>query len=487
MSKDNTPTSPSAGNGSSPAGGSGGTAASCCPNDFTLSPCRIVKAGGTLQISATELDGYGAGTYEWTTSSGKVTLENANSSTVTVRAGANASASRGAESIRVTRTAPGCSPISKTADVTVAKIKFSEAASPNNRYGYDNFDTPADSTDDHICIKKSDHTFVHVEIEGGAIGTDFDWVCDPAAPCTPVAPGGDAAFDLRLDAGAQDKVETTLHAKSKCPGAESFGSIKVHVYKEKVVEVVVAKIDKTDAGTNLRFPTADYASHQTDANGKLKEAVVKYEITNFDAANKATPVNLAGGAATVTYDIASGGGADLTAIGTAMTGTGTKTRVAIIRDMKSVYYLSADAEVGATSVTVTAGSTFFAVGDSPPLGTGATRENISISALAGNTLTVGALTHRHVAGETIEFPAAGWSSDPILIIEGSATLLVTKWTILHEVGHVKLNLRDIIDTTNFMHFSQGWTDYRLRYCPRTKKYPAGTADTENQWETIPRT
>ena len=160
MSKDSTPTPPSSGSGSAPAGGAGGTAANCCPNDFTLSPCRIVKTGGTLQISATELEGFSGGTYEWTTSSGKVTLENPNSSTVTVRAGANASASRGAESIRVTRTAPGCEPVVKTADVTVAKVTFSEAPSPNNRYGYDNFDTPANSTDDHICVKKSDHMVV---------------------------------------------------------------------------------------------------------------------------------------------------------------------------------------------------------------------------------------------------------------------------------------------------------------------------------------
>ena len=47
-------------------------------------------------------------------------------------------------------------------------------------------------------------------------------------------------------------------------------------------------------------------------------------------------------------------------------------------------------------------------------------------------------------------------------------------------------LKDIIDRTDFMHFSQSWTDYRLRFCPRRLNYPAGTAATENQWETIPR-
>ncbi len=482
MSKDTKPTAPSSGSGTTPACG---TTASCCATDFVLSPCRIIKVSDSLQITASELPGFSGGTYAWTTASAKVRLVSPDSSTVTVEALANPSASREAETITVTRTAAGCPPVVKVVKVTVAKVTFSAAAT--QRYGYDNFDTPANLLDDHICIKKSDYTFLHVNIEGGAIGTDFDFVCDDPTVCTPVAPGGTASFDLRLDAAAENKKDTPLHAKVKCPAATSFAQIQVHVYKEKEVDVVVAKFDKTTAGTNLRFPTADYAAHATPANAKLKEAVVKYNITNFDAANAVTAVNLAGGAATVTYDIAAGGGADLTAIGTAMTGTGTKVRVAIIRDMKSVYYLSAAAAVGATTLTVTAGSTFFQVGRTPPLGTGATRENITITALAGNTITCAPIVNAHVVGETIEFNAAGWSSDPILIIEGSATLDVTKWTVLHEVGHVALTLKDIIDTTDFMHFSQAWTDYRLRYCPRTKNYPAGTADTENQWETIPRT
>jgi len=482
MSKDKAPTSPAADGGR---GSACRPTASCCPTDFVISRCRIVKVGGKLQVSATELDGASAGNYQWTTTSTKLSLANANSSTVTVTSLNAISASRGAEVVTVTRTAPGCSPVVKSVSLTVAKLTFSVAA--GQRFGHDNFDTLADPLDDHVCIKKSDYTLLHVTIEGGALSTDFDFVADDSSVCTAVAPAASAAFDLRLDAGAENKKETDLQAKIKCPAALSFANIKVHVYKERVVDVVVAKFDKTSAGSNLRFPTADYASHATPANGKLKEAVVKYNITNFDAANAVTAVNLASGTSTVTYDIALGGGADLAAIGAAMTGTGSKVRVAIVRDMKSVYRLSAAAAVGATSLTVTAAPTFFQVGDRPPLGTGANRENLLITGLSGNTISCGALTKAHAVGDMIEFPAAGWSSDPILIIEGSATLDVTKWTVLHEVGHRALELKDIIDRTDFMHFSQAWTDYRLRYCPRTKNYPAGTADTENQWETIPRT
>ncbi len=342
-----------------------------CATDFLLSPCRIVNVKGSLQIAASESGGAPAGEYEWTTSSTKITLENATSSTVTVKALDHASAGREAEAITVTRKQDGCPPIVKVAKVTVAKVTLSAAA--NQRFGHDNFDTPANPLDDHICIKKSDYTLLHVKIEGGAVGTDFNFVCDDAALCTPVAPAATAEFDLRLNAAAENKKDTVLHAKVKCPAATSFAHILVHVYKEREVDVVVAKFDKTTAGTNLRFPTADYAAHATKANAKLKEAVVKYNITNFDSGNAVTPVTLAGGAATVTYDIKAGGGTDLTAIGTAMTGTGTKVRVAIVRDMKSVYYLSASAAVGDTSLVVTADSTYFQVGNQPPVGTERTR------------------------------------------------------------------------------------------------------------------
>lgn len=470
---------------SSSSNSSSSTSNSSLQADFTLSTCRLVKVGGTLDITATPVAGSPGGSFQWTTPSTRVTLVNPTSATVTVRASDTVSSARGAESITVTFTPTTGAPVVKTAEVTVAKVTFS--AAPSQRYGYDDFDTPAVLTDDHICVKQSDYTFLHVKIEGGAVGTDFNFAGTDAALITPTTPDGIAEFDLRLDAAAENKKETDLHARCQCPATTSFALIKAHVYKEKVVDIVVAKIDKTTTGTNLRFPTADYSAHSATANAKLKEAVVKYNISNFDSANSVTPVNLAGGAATVAYDIAAGGGADVTAIGSAMTGTGTKIRLAVVRNMISVYKLSAAAAVGATSLTVTASSTFFQVGDTPPLGTGTTRENITISALSGNTITCNALTHAHAAGETIEFPAAGWASDPILIIEGNTALDVIKWTILHEAGHRALTLADIEDPTDFMHFSQGWTDYRLRYCPRRKHYPAGTTATENQWETIPRT
>jgi hypothetical protein len=42
----------------------------------------------------------------------------------------------------------------------------------------------------------------------------------------------------------------------------------------------------------------------------------------------------------------------------------------------------------------------------------------------------------------------------------------------------------VVDPTDFMHFEQSNSDYRLRYCPRQTRYDSALK--ENQWETIPR-
>lgn len=424
----------------------------------------------------------------WTTTSTKIRLLNASNPLVTVEALANPSSARDAEVITVTRTGADGATSTKTVNVTVAKVTFSAAPTQSN--GYDDFDTPGDPADDHVCVKSAASSLVKVKIEGGVVGTDFDFACEPSGICTPDAPDGTPTFDLRLNAQRRQKAQTALLAKVKCPSAAVFARLAVHVYTERVVRVLVAKVfDSTSPTSALANPGVDYAAHQTPANDKLKEAVVRYEIANFGT-GAATDVAFdtdRNGA--VSYDINAGGGADVTAITNAVPGGADQYRVIIVRRLKSFYYLSREAHVGDTTITVRGSNVFTA--NNMPLGTGAAQELISVVSNAGNVATLAApLTKAHAVGEPLEFPAAGWSGSltkPIFIQEGSAAVDVAKWTVLHEVGHAALELADIVDPTDFMHFQQSWTDYRLRYCPRTLKYPkAGGPTVENQWETIPR-
>jgi hypothetical protein len=454
-------------------------------------PCKMVGVKGTLKIAATDLTRTRAATFAWSTTSALITLTDADTATVTVHALDAPSASLGAEQVTLTCTTTDGSPdVARTVGVTVVRVTF--AASPNQLYGFDDFDTPDDPSDNHVCVKSADHTFVKVTIEGGAVGTDLTFACDDAGTCAVAAPDATASFDLRLNAGATNKGQTVLRAKTRCSrGPVPLAVLAVHVYKQRVVSVSVAKIDNPSQ-TFLRFPTADYAAHATLANPKLKEGVVRYDITNYAADNSTTPVAYASGTGTLSYDIGQGGGADLTAISQAMSGVPAGTvRVAIIREMKSYYYLKSAVAAGDTTITVTAGarSMYYKAGDQVPIGTGT--EQVSIVSVSGSTITCAALQNGYPAGTSMEFSAGGWGSDPILIMEGRDTLEVAKWTVLHEVGHrpLGLTLADIEDRNDFMNYMQNWTDYRLRFCPRTKHYPpaAGTGPTENQWDLIPRT
>lgn len=483
------PTPPGANNGHEKAGDIIMRCPSC-PDDFSVSTtCRIIKAtGGKICITAADDNACG-GQFFWSTTSSKIKLTNTNSATVTVEALGQVSSARDGEDITVTRSSEGCDAISKIVKVTVASVTFS--ASSKQIYGYDDFDTAtgtsADTPDDHLSVGKSSYTWVKVNIAGGALSTDFDFIADDISICQTFPSTASASFDLRIKGGPRNKAQTNLHAKLKCPHATSFANIAVHVYKKKRVNIVVAKVkDSKSTATTLRFTTADYAAHTKAVNNKLKEAVVKFVITNYDAKSVVTDIRYdLDNNGVLTYDIANGGGRELNALKAAIKGTGSKTRIAIVRDMKSYYYLSTPAAIGDTTLTVTAKSVFdYSSNWQVALGTGSSQEMVKVSAVSGNTITLTkGVTKAHARAESIEFPAAGWSSDPIVIIEGQASLNTLQWTIPHEVGHRALKLQDVDDPTNIMHFSQSSIDYRLRYCPRNKKYEAGT---ENQWEKIKR-
>jgi hypothetical protein len=449
--------------------------------DFIVTaPCRILQVGGRVAITASDLPGHSGGTYAWSSTSAKIRLVNATGPALAVQAVALGSR-RDSETITVTRTGTDGNTKTKTVLLTVAKLVFSEAAT--QKYGYDNMDTPLAPNDHRVCVMSAGETFVKVTISGGALGTDFDFACDHPAFCTADAAPGAAVFDLRLHGANVVKEATALRAKVRCPGAAEFASIHVHVYIEKLVDVMVAKVaDSTSAGTTLNFPTGDYASHQVLANGKLKQAVVTYAISNY-LTNAVVDVRFdLDGNGCFSFDINGGGGPEFTAIKNKFPPVDGQYAVVIVKELKSFYYLKNAARIGDTTITVRGTNVF-----SGPLTVGldALSEPVVVTHNVGNVghLTT-PLTKAHPIGTSVEFAAGGWSTTPIIIQEGHSSLSVAKWTVLHEVGHKALELMDIVDPTDFMHYMQSWTDYRLRYCPRTSKYEAPA--TENQWEKIPR-
>ena len=451
--------------------------------DFILTAnCRIVNVGGRVSMTASDLPGQSGGTYEWSSSSTKIRLANTTGGTLAVEALTEPGTGRDSESITVTRTGANGAKQTKVVLLTVARVTFGPAAT--QKYGYDDFDTPLITNDDHVSIMSDGETFVAVKIEGGAVGTDFNFVFDGVRTCTASPAPAAAVFDLHVRARPWQKRMTVLSAKVKCPAQTSFAQITFHIYTELVVNVLVAKVaDARSAATALRFATADYATHEAAANEKLKEAVVRFEIENFEAGNTVTNIPYdSDGTGTLTYDIAADGGAEFERIKSAFPVIENQFRVVIVRDMKSYYYVYRAVMRGARSISLRGTDVF---SSSMILGTGATQEQVLVTHTSGNIAHLAnPLSFDHAVGETMEFPAAAWSNDPIIISEGSTSLPVTKWTILHEVGHRALKLDDIDDPMNFMNHNQENTDNRLRLCERNKHYAPG--EKENQWDTIPR-
>ena len=433
-------------------------------------------------MTAADLPGESGGTYEWSTSSTKIRLANTTGGTLAVEVLTEPGTGRDSESITVTRTAANGAKQTKEVLLTVARVTFGPAAT--QKYGYDDFDTPITVDDNHISIKSGGETYVAVKIDGGAIGTDFDFAFDGVRTCTATPAPATAVFDLHVRARLWPKKITVLTAKVKCPAQTSFAQITFHIYSEKVVNVLVAKIaDARSVRTALRFATADYTAHQALGNDKLKEGVVKFEMINFSPVNAVTNIPYDfDGSGFLTYDINAGGGAEFERIRSLFPPVLNQTRVVIVRDMKSYYYVDRRIMAGATSISLRGTNVFSAT---MILGTGATREVVVVTASTGNIAHLASpLTFDHAVGETVEFNAAAWSNDPIIIAEGGTSLDEAKWTILHEVGHSALKLEDIDDLTNFMHHSQDNTDHRLRICGRNCHYKPGVQ--ENQWNTIPR-
>ncbi len=450
--------------------------------DFIITAkCRVMKIGTRISIEATDLPGETGGTYTWSTTSSNIRLVNSSGPTLAVEA-LKIGAARDSEKITCTRKSIDGETSEKTVSLTVADVIFTKSDLQN--YGFDDFDTATEPNDNHINLKSSAETFIRVKISGGALGTDFYFESDNTNAITIKPPSATAEFDLSLVGGRAQKTTALLTAKVKCPSAQVFASVAVHIYSEKVVKVLVAKVaDSRSVSTTLTYSSADYAGHQIDANNKLREAVVKYELQNFNSGQVAdipfdTDLNGA-----LSYDINAGGGPEFELIKRTITRSSPdQFRVVIVRSMKSFYYLERAARKGDTTLVVKGSNVFHS---SMPLGIGPNRETVRVLGNSGNVASLAApLAFDHVAGESLEFPAAGWGSDPIIIMEGSASLDVTKWTILHEVGHTALTLMDIVDRTDFMHYDQSNTDYRLRFCPRVSQYRPGIK--ENQWEKIPR-
>jgi hypothetical protein len=159
-------------------------------------------------------------------------------------------------------------------------------------------------------------------------------------------------------------------------------------------------------------PCDDYANDATDGGKSMR--VEQWFEGSFDVTGEGcptptpSPTATATETATATGTAAAGGGA---ATATATVGAGTP-----VPTVKTS--LAQDAKAGATEITLT-DVTGFAVGDTIEIGTGATKETNTITAISGKTLTLAtALKSDHASGEQVAKVVAAGIATPTPTAEG---------------------------------------------------------------------
>ena len=368
------------------------------------------------------------------------------------------------------------------------KVFFSKSS--KNVYGYDDYDTtsttdPKQAADDHVSVEKQQSTYIYVKIDAScATSSDIDFKTDDPKVATVVAPSaGKTNFDLEIKGGIKNKAETSLKAVEKATG-KTLATMFVNVYKKKVVNVIIGKFyDSKSKATSLNYPNADYAAAEPQLNVGLKEAVLEFKMENYNS-NKATDIKFDKDKnGSLSFDIVNGGGQEFNELKTKFQTVPGKQRVMIINSLKSYYYLAKEAKAGDVKIKINAAKNFFDSGYSIVVGLGKKAEKTLVKSVSADEIELHTkLSNTHSVGTGVEFPAGGWSTDPIIIQEGTISQSEIERTITHEVGHRPVSLSDVVDSKNFMHFQQPLGN-TLRHMPRTLQYSAGT---ENQWEKIPR-
>lgn len=378
----------------------------------------------------------------------------------------------------------------------LTKIDLRFAASPNQKWGYDDLDD-ADGETHHLSVKKNGDTNVRVLVKGPITGAGapsdvlfYDMASASIAEAVPPAVPPSASYDLVINGKNKDKDATDLRLRINGAKGPVCATLRVHVYKLKEVSATVFKIqDAASATTALQRPDFDVEGAQDAINEWYKAAVAKIDLVDGAPSGHKT--------LDVTYDLNSSGRLELDPTGTSNEEQAIKTalnstsgqKVVIVRDVAWIYYLKTAAAVDDETITLKDALSgymqFIHVGDQFTLGAGTTAETVSVKSISGTTVTLNAkLTKAHTTNEGLIYLLNGLSGNPIYINESAITEAQQRQVIGHEDGHSLLNWLDLQDRTNLMHYTtQQRTDTKIRWKTLNQYHAGGT---EVQWDAVPR-
>jgi len=275
--------------------------------------------------------------------------------------------------------------------IKVISVRFSRAETEDaagNAYGYEEFDTTGDFSDDHVSVKNGSNTFVRVTIAGTTNYDQIFLVSGDAGKVT-VSPmqATNASFLLRVS-GLADKGETKLQARGFTTLGTICAEMNVNSYKEILVSGKLIRVFKTGDEAGTIAPDVEIADVEAKAKEYLKYPVVKYTISAKSTKGIAFDKN--GNGRVDFYN--DGNNPEIGQIYTDLAADGIHyTDAVLLKDsFPDVWRIASAVAVGDTNITLTGGAADLNTAEAFTIGspTGAGAESFRITARAGQVITI---------------------------------------------------------------------------------------------------
>ncbi len=507
--------------------------------DGSKAASSAVLSGKTAIWKAVPKNGM-TGTFKWSSTSAILDLEGQETDTLTMNSQAGKTSAAGTpEEIKLEFTPDGAtSPQAFTFKLSAFKVELDTTSIP---YGFDDgsevdpaslpaptasrgpLPTPhtrtAPKEPHHVSVKTGDEAEIGLNIEGGSIKIeDFSFtVADTTAATVPASLPAGTSAPYKIKVTGANKHKTTALTVTHTPSGLECLKFNVCSYSEVAGKAVMLLIEDSTAPKTGTPPTnPSTLAHrgltpskmQTELYKTYKRAVANVEI---EAPSTPSPTpgqppshvvdlriwNAARNSAIFNYDDHSSDCVSVINTYMAAHYSG-KQCVAIVKHLTTFVPLLNSVASGTKTIRVGHAGSFYAAGEVVTIGSimgGTGSDEVktieSVTKDGSNDrydirfTTVFLLDHGTDHGVT--FGAAGWSGNPIMVVEDNSSELVLIETAGHELGHSLMDYHDVEDQHAIMHYQIGVIDAGLRHTPMILRYENDNyALKESQWEYLAR-
>jgi hypothetical protein len=370
-------------------------------------------------------------------------------------------------------------------EVVSAAFERSQA----NVFGYDDMDEARGKLH-HVNVKSGGSTFVRARFAG-----DHRRGIVLGANDTGVATVGTATADLAemdLEVRGVDGLEreaTLVCARLEDEDGPIIAAVGTHVYREVHLNVAMIRVrDPLSAETKHQLPAPDPQVLEAHINDYFRQVVATVRLIDGTPTD---PLPLA-------YDLDRDGvlnyepgfPGDLATLTSKITDFANLYVLALVHDLRLALNLAQPAPAGATTLQVDPKYgervAFLLARPSHRLEGPAGPEAIAITERDGFTVTLKSpLRTSHPLGSRITMEIRGISGPPGVVREFEPPKLLAL-VVAHEVAHVMLDLRDVIDDDNLMFSADPPFVGRLRYKELNNRHGVVAPRRQRQWEAVPR-